>query len=64
MFPGGNHQSCSEMILSETSLLTIIPWVSLRSTHGYKQIIPNGKKSICHFHPSVLLYLYPIKTEN
>ena len=43
MFPAGNHQSCSVMILSETSLLTIIPWVSLRSTHGYKQIIHNGK---------------------
>lgn len=31
------------MILSETFILACFPWVLLRSTHGYKEMMPCGQ---------------------
>ena len=43
-FPGGNHQSRSVMIpIGNIGLFRCFPVVSLRSTTGYKVIIPIGK---------------------
>lgn len=48
------------MILSETFILACFPWVLLRSTHGYKEMMPCGQ--LCPLR--LCDYLWKLMAEN